>query len=74
MHLLYDLHCTEDSYCHMTEWLLTGFGLAIGIAAYLQAQLVTSSNYNSLIGLHTLKFTATAAYTTSSMSSLVVSW
>jgi hypothetical protein len=19
MHLLYDLHCTEDSYCHMTE-------------------------------------------------------
>jgi hypothetical protein len=36
-------------------------------------QLVTTSNYNSLTGLRTIKVTVTAAYITSPMSSLVIS-
>jgi hypothetical protein len=48
-------------YCHVYEWLLTGFGLVIGFVEHLHTQLVTTSNYTSLTGLHTV-------------SSLVVSW
>jgi hypothetical protein len=51
-----------------------GFGLDVGFIDYLYTQLVTTSNYNSLPGLQTLKITATAANIKSSLSSLVVSW
>jgi hypothetical protein len=44
----------------------------MGFIDHLTTQLVTTSNYNSLIGLHTLKLTATAAYMKPSISSLVV--
>jgi hypothetical protein len=40
----------------------------------LTTQLITTSNYNSLTGLHTLQIPVTAAHKKSSMSSLVVSW
>jgi hypothetical protein len=40
----------------------------------LITQLVTTSNYNSLNGLHILKITVTEAHIKSSTSSLVVSW
>jgi hypothetical protein len=55
------------SYCHVYE-----IGLANWIIDLLK--MVTTSNYNSLTGLHTLKITVTAADIKSSISSLVVSW
>jgi hypothetical protein len=40
---------------------------------HLYMQLVISSNYNRLTGLHTLKIPVTAAHMKSSMYSVVVS-
>jgi hypothetical protein len=42
----------------------------IGFIEHLYAQLVTTDNYNSLTGLHTLNITVSAAHIKSSMSSL----
>jgi hypothetical protein len=44
-----------------------GFGLVIGFIEHLYTQLVTTSKYNSLTGLHTLKITVTAAHIKSSV-------
>jgi hypothetical protein len=46
--------------CHVYEWLQTGFGLMNGFIDHLQ--MITTSNCNSLTGLHTLKITVTAAH------------
>jgi hypothetical protein len=51
-----------------------GFGLMIGFFDSLYTHLTTTSNYNSLTGLHSLKITVTAAHIMCSMSSLGVSW
>jgi hypothetical protein len=50
-----------------------GFGLVIGFMGHLYTQLISTSNYNSLAGLHTQKITVTAAHT-NLLSSLVISW
>jgi hypothetical protein len=50
-----------------------GFGLVTRFIDHLFTQLITTSNYNSLTGLHTLKITVTAADVKSYMSSLVIS-
>jgi hypothetical protein len=57
-------------YCQVHEY---GFGLMIRFIDHLNTQLVTTGNYNSLTGLHTLKITVRAALIKSCMSLLVVS-
>jgi hypothetical protein len=60
-------------YCHVYEWLWTGFGLGIGFIDHLQ--IVTTSNYNTVANSHTLQFTT--ARTKSSQPaafSPVVAW
>jgi hypothetical protein len=49
-----------------------GFGFDIGFIDNLQ--IVTTSNYNSLMELHTLNITITTEHIKSSQSSLVISW
>jgi hypothetical protein len=44
-------------YFHVFVWLQTEFRLVIGFTEHLYTKLVTTSNYNSLIGLHTLQIT-----------------
>jgi hypothetical protein len=39
------------------EWLLIGFGLKTGFTDHFTKRIVTTLNYNSLIGLHILKIT-----------------
>jgi hypothetical protein len=51
-----------------------GFGLVTQFIDHLCTRFVTTSNFNSLTGLHTLKITVTAAHMKASMSSLFVSW
>jgi hypothetical protein len=51
-----------------------GFGLVIEFMEHLYTHLVTTSTYNSLASVHTLRITVTAAYIKHFMSSLVVSW
>jgi hypothetical protein len=46
----------HDFYCHVYEWIWTGFGLVNEFTEYLQ--VVTTTKYNNITGLHTL----TAAY------------
>jgi hypothetical protein len=46
----------ECKYCHVSEWLYTGFGLMIGFIFHLQ--IVTASNYNALADSCTRLFTA----------------
>jgi hypothetical protein len=50
-----------------------GFELVIGFIEHFYTQLVTTTKYNSLTGLHTLKTAVTAPDIKSFMSSLVVS-
>jgi hypothetical protein len=63
------VHCMHIVTCVGVQ---TGFGLVNEYTNHLQ--IVTTSNYNSLTGLHPLKITLTAAHIKFSMSSLVVSW
>jgi hypothetical protein len=51
-----------------------GFGLVNLFIDYLYTQLITTSNYNNLTGLYTLKITVTAAHIETSVSSLVIFW
>jgi hypothetical protein len=44
-------------YCHVYEWLQTGFGLVIGFVEH--SQIYTTSKYNTIANSHTLHFTTT---------------
>jgi hypothetical protein len=66
---------SPTKYCHVTEWLLTGFGLKIGFTEHLQN--VNTNIYGSLTELHTPKITVTTAHIEVSqfpMSSVVPWW
>jgi hypothetical protein len=43
------------SYCHVSQWLETGFGLVIGFTGHLQ--VVATNNYNTVTGFYTTKQT-----------------
>jgi hypothetical protein len=40
-------------YCHVSQWLKTGFGLVIGFISHLQ--VVTTINYYTIAALHNLQ-------------------
>jgi hypothetical protein len=50
---LYSQYNLNVLYCHVYQWLKTGFGFIIGFIAYLQ--VVTTNNYNTVTDLHTTK-------------------
>jgi hypothetical protein len=58
---------TSLKYCHVIEWLLPGFGLAMGFIGHLQ--IVTTSNCSAIANSHALQFTA--ARTKSSQSAVI---
>jgi hypothetical protein len=45
--------CEERTYCHVSQWLKTGFGLVIGLIDHLQ--VLTTNNYNTVTDFHTTK-------------------
>jgi hypothetical protein len=51
-------------YFHVIKWLQIGFGLVIGLIQHVQ--IITTCNYNSLAGLHTIKITETTTHMKSS--------
>jgi hypothetical protein len=73
MHDHCDQHLPFSVTCHVLKSLLKEFGLVTGFIENLYTQLVTTSNYNSLTGLHALKITVTEADIKCTMSSPVVS-
>jgi hypothetical protein len=70
----YPLNCDICCYyCHVTEWLQTGFGLVIGLNKHLQ--IVTTSNYSAIANSHILQFTtARTKSSQSAVSSSIVAW
>jgi hypothetical protein len=60
-------------YCHLHEWLQTGFGFLIGFTEHLQ--IVTTSNYSYTTNSHSLQYTtARTKSSQSAVSSPVVVW
>jgi hypothetical protein len=63
------------AYCHVLEWLHTGFGLGIGFIDHFNTRLVTTLTYSAIADLHTLQITtAHAKPFQSAESSSVVPW
>jgi hypothetical protein len=54
--------------------IIDGVEMVTRFIDHLYTPLVTTSNYNSLTGLHTLKIPVTAAHIKYFMSSLVFAW
>jgi hypothetical protein len=50
--------CRTPQYCHVTEWLYTGFRLVIAFIAHLYTQLTITNNYSAIANSHNLQFTA----------------
>jgi hypothetical protein len=50
----------RDTYCHVIEWLCTGFALVIVFIEHLKN--ITTNNYDSLTDVHTPKITVTTAH------------
>jgi hypothetical protein len=51
----------RQPYCHVYEWLQTGFVLDIGFTGHFQTWSVSTLNYNAIVNLHTLQITAAHA-------------
>jgi hypothetical protein len=60
----------KEAYCHVYEWLYTGFGLVIGFVDH--SQIVTTINYSTLTNSLTQQFTTTCTKSSQTAVSLPV--